>query len=84
MCCRDRLLEALAVGMCTQTAVRGRSTGVYHTVHQNTQALMAVLVGRGYEWIVYSELHSTGRPYLAVVSVVRPEWLVVRLSSQMP
>lgn len=73
--------KALAIAFCTHTAIC-RAGDEYRTVHENTPGLLSPLsslVGAGYEWIMYTNFHTSGgKQYLETAIAIDAEWLTVR------
>ncbi|KAH6972542.1 hypothetical protein BKA56DRAFT_677492 [Ilyonectria sp. MPI-CAGE-AT-0026] len=71
--------KALAIAFCTHAAIN-RTGDEYLTVHENTPALLSPhssLVGDRYEWIIYTNFHTSGgKQFLQTATAINAEWLV--------
>jgi pre-mRNA-splicing factor ATP-dependent RNA helicase DHX15/PRP43 len=79
--------KALTLSFFTQTAILfDKDHDIYRTVHENNSALLhpdSALLKGGHEWVLYHDFLLTGKPYMQVVTVIDPEWIVVCYSSQL-
>ncbi|KAH7010035.1 hypothetical protein EDB80DRAFT_868555 [Ilyonectria destructans] len=70
--------KALAIAFCTHAAIN-RTGDEYRTVHEKTPALLSPLsslVGERYEWIIYTNFHTSGeKQYLQTATAIKAEWL---------
>jgi pre-mRNA-splicing factor ATP-dependent RNA helicase DHX15/PRP43 len=77
--------RALLSGFFMQVAMReSTNSKVYKTIKDNQLVMIhpSTVLESPYEWVVYNEFVLTSKQYVRTVTNIRPEWLLVRVSSE--
>lgn len=83
-----RIRAALATAFFTQVAMHHKGKA-YRTVPDNVECLITAdsalarvmtphdgfTTQSHHQWVVYQELHQSGRQYIRIVSAIKPEWI---------
>ena len=80
----ENIRRALVAGFFMQVAKKQGNTKQYEQVKDGSQTMLlhpSTVMQQDAEWVVYNEFVLTTKNYIRTVTGVKPEWLLVRLST---